>query len=133
MASPASDRGPRAELRKFGLTVGLALGVLAGIAGWRGHVTVAAILGSLGGLLIAGGLVAPGVLGPVERAWMGLARAISKVTTPIFLGIVYFVVLMPVGLLRRTLGGHPLRHPSRGDGFWHDRGEAPPSDLERQF
>lgn len=133
MASPANDRGSRAELRKFGLTVGLAFGALAGIAGWRGHMAAATILGSLGGLLIAGGLVAPGVLGPVERTWMGLARAISKVTTPIFLGIVYFAVLMPVGLLRRTLGGHPLRHPSRDDGFWRDRGEAPPSDLERQF
>lgn len=133
MASPANGRGSRAELRKFGLTLGLAFGALAGIAAWRGHGTAAAILGALSALLIAAGIVAPGTLGPIERAWMGLALAISKVTTPIFLGIVYFLVLTPVGLLRRTVGGHPLRHRMADGGFWRDRGEARRSDLERQF
>ena len=36
-------------------------------------------------------LVVPTHLGPVQRAWMGLAHAISKVTTPIFMGVVFFV------------------------------------------
>lgn len=133
MDAPTNRPLSRAELRKFGLTVGPAFGALAGLAAWRGHGTVAVVLGSLAGLLIAAGLVSPGSLAPVERAWMGLARAISKVTTPIFLGIVYYLVLTPVGLLRRTLGRHPLRHPETNDGFWRDRGEARRSDLERQF
>jgi hypothetical protein len=58
---------------------------------------------------------------------------LSKVTTPIFLGIVYFVVLFPVGLVRRVVGRHPLRHQIENDSYWRDRSAAPPSDLERQF
>ena len=123
----------REELRKFGITVGIAFAVLAGIVFWRGHATAATVLGSIAGALVLGGLVAPTALGPVETAWMGLAQVLSKVTTPIFLGIVYFVVLTPVGVLRRVLGRHPLRHSDEGGTFWHDRGDAPPSDLERQF
>ena len=36
------------------------------------------------------GLLVPARLGPVYRAWMGLALRISKVTTPIFMGVTYF-------------------------------------------
>ncbi len=123
----------RTELRKFGLTVGLAFCVLAAIARWRGHAPASAVLAALGVALITGGLAAPAALAPVERAWMGMAHAISKVTTPIFMGIVYFVVLTPVGLLRRALGKNPLRHRAREDSYWVDRGSEPASDLKRQF
>lgn len=133
MATTTEDRRSRAELRKFGLTVGAAFGVLAGITAWRGHGTVSAVFAALAGLLLAGGLVAPGALGPVERAWMGLAHAISKVTTPIFLGIVYYLVLTPVGVVRRVVGRHPLRHAAADDSFWKDRRDSTRSDLNRQF
>ena len=40
---------------------------------------------------------------------MGLAHAISKVTTPIFMGVVYFVVITPIGFIRRrAFGSNPL-------------------------
>lgn len=123
----------RAELRKFGIQVGIAFGVLAGIFLWRSHQTPATVLGAIGGTLVLGGVLAPGLLGPVERAWMGLATVLSKVTTPIFMGIVYFLVFGPVGIVRRTVGRHPLRHDAVSDSYWADRGDARRSDLQRQF
>jgi hypothetical protein len=123
----------RRELRKFGLTVGIAFGALSAIFLWRGHETPAAVLGSIGAILVLGGVIAPGALRPLERVWMGLAHILSKVTTPIFLGIVYFVVFTPVGLIRRTIGRHPLEHDAKDESFWHDRGDSPRGDLERQF
>jgi hypothetical protein len=118
--------------RRFGLTVGIAFGVFAGIAFWRGHPTVTTVLGSLGGVLILAGLAVPSMLGPVDRAWMKLALLISKVTTPIFMGIIYYVVLTPAGLLRRTIGSNQLVH--RGaNGVWFDRTSTPRSSLERLF
>jgi hypothetical protein len=65
---------------------------------------------------------------------MGLALLISKVTTPILLGAVYFLVITPVGVLRRV-AGHNLREPRKtGTSFWSvlDRGRQR-ADLERQF
>ena len=91
------------------------------------------ILSTLGGLLFVAGLVVPRQLGPVERAWMALARAISKVTTPIIMGIVYFVVLMPVGLAVRLAGRNPLTRQHRGPSYWVDRSSEAKTDLQRQF
>ena len=79
---------------------------------------VAPVFGSLGMLLLAAGVLVPTRLGAVFRAWMGLARAISRVTTPIFMGIVYFIVIFPVGLSMRLLGRNPIRHPPTGGSYW---------------
>ena len=123
----------RAEGRRFGLLVGGAFLVLGAIVRWRGHPTAAAVLWTLGGVLVAGGLVAPASLGPVYRGWMKLALLLSKVTTPIFMGLVYFGLFAPLGALRRLFGRNALVRP-RGDSFWVDRaGSARRSDLQRQF
>jgi hypothetical protein len=120
--------------RKFGLTVGIAFGALAGIASWRGHPTTFAVLGSLGAALILGGLVAPKQLRVVDHAWMKLALIISRVTTPIVMGIIYFVVLTPVGALRRAFGSNSLVHkPGTTGGVWFDRSPSPRGALDRLF
>ena len=123
------------EGRKFGLTVGIAFGVLAGVSRWRGHDIAPAVLGGLGGLLLLGGLLAPGKLGPIHRGWMGFAHALSKITTPIFMGLVYFVVLTPTGLVMRLFGKRPLRAKEARGGFWteHDPRSNEAGSLTRQF
>jgi hypothetical protein len=97
MAAGVPARLTAAAGRKFGFTVGFAFLGIGLLLYWRGKTTKAAVVLSLATLLIAAALVAPTQLGPVERAWMALARAMSKVTTPIFMGIVYFLVIAPIG------------------------------------
>ena len=123
-----------AEGRKFGLTVGIAFLVLASLVYfWRHKETAGAVLGGLGALLVLAALLVPSHLGSVKRAWMGLAHAISKVTTPIFMGLVFFVVMTPIGLLMRLVGRRPLVHPERSGGFWAAPASGGRSDIERQF
>jgi hypothetical protein len=112
------------EGRKFGLTVGVAFLVLAALSRWRGHEIVPYMLGAVGSVLVVAGAVLPTRLGPVQRGWMGLGHAISKVTTPIFLGIVFFLIIMPVGLLMRLLGRNPVRHAPVGGSYWAPRGKV---------
>ena len=123
------------EGRKFGLTVGTAFLVFGGIALWRGRLLVAQVLWGLGGLLILGGALLPAKLKPVERAWMAMALQISKVMTPIVMGIVYFLVLTPIALVIRSAKGNPLVHHSDETGYWFTKGEGsdPKSDMRRQF
>lgn len=114
--------------------MGIAFLVIAGVLLWRDRELGSRIAGGLGGILVVSGLLIPTLLGPVERAWMGLAHAISKVTTPIFMGIVYYLVMTPMGLLRRTLGSNPLRHGEAGtDTYWKDKKKERGGGLERQF
>ena len=121
-----------AEGRKFAFTLTAAFGVLAGVGWWRGSERGALVFGAIAGAFALGGLLVPGRLGPVYRAWMGFALALSKVTTPIFMGIVYFLVITPIAVIRRAVGGNPLR-AQRGASGWVDRHQAPRGDLTRQF
>jgi hypothetical protein len=120
------------EGRKFAFTLAVAFGVLAGVSWWRESPRALLVFGVIAGAFALGGLVAPGNLGPVYRAWMGFAQALSKVTTPIFMGIVYFLVITPIAVIRRAVGGNPLRAHSGATG-WVDRRDAPRGDLTRQF
>ena len=86
----------------------------------------------MAGAFALAGFLVPGRLGPVYRGWMGLAHAISRVTSPIFMSLVYFLVITPVGLVRRAIGGNPLR-AHRGSTGWVDRQGSPRGDLTRQF
>ncbi len=121
--------------RRFGLTVGTAFLVLTALLVWRDHRTAYLVTGSLGSVLILGGLVVPTALLPVERAWMAMAHAISKITTPIVMGIVYFLVVAPIGLIMRAWGKNPLIHGERHEGFWIVKAEdrAGRGGMENQF
>lgn len=119
--------------RRFGCTVGGAFVVLGALSWWRAHPAAAMVLTTFGGMLVLAGLAIPTHLGPVERAWMKLAHAISRVTTPILMGAIYFIVVTPVGVVRRTFGSDPLKHSATTVGFWKDRSQSPASSMERQF
>ena len=106
------------------MTVGVAFLVLAVITRWRGHIIPMYVFGSVGTGLLAAAALLPGRLGPVFHAWMGLAHVISKVTTPVFMGVVYFGVIAPVGLLMRLFGRNPIRHHAVNESYWADRSEA---------
>ena len=86
-------------------------------------------------MLMLAGIVVPGLLGPVHKGWMKFALLISKVTTPIFMGLVYYLSVLPIGLVMRILGKNPLTRNEKDSSFWVDRRAdgALRSDLERQF
>ena len=134
MAERVSARLTPAEGRRFGFSVGTSFLAIAVIVWWRGRPGAAGVLAALGVALALAGFSLPESLGPIERAWMTMAHAISKVTTPIVMGIMYFLVVTPVGIVRRLLGGNPLEHAPTGQSFWKPR---PPgrrrSSMRRQF
>jgi hypothetical protein len=121
------------EGRVFAFTLTGAFSALAALSWWRHHPRSSVVFGVLAGALLLAGAVLPTRLGPVRAAWMGLAHAISKVTTPIFMGAVYYLVITPSGLVRRLLGGNPLRQTHGKESGWVDRSASPPRDLTRQF
>jgi len=124
LATGIPARLTAAEGRKFGLLVGGAFAVIGLLLWRRGHAPVAAVSAAAGALLVAGGVVAPVRLEPVYRAWMKLALAISKVTTPVFMTVLYFLVLTPAGLVARLAGYRPLGPPRGADTYWRSRPEG---------
>jgi hypothetical protein len=119
--------------RRFAFPVGTAFLVLAGVLWWRDHATPMWITGGLGVALYAAGLAAPGKLGPIYRGWMKLALLISKVTTPIFMGVVYFLVFTVAGGIMRAFGKRPMVHEPEGGSYWRAPARREDKDLRRQF
>jgi saxitoxin biosynthesis operon SxtJ-like protein len=124
-----------AEGRRFGLTVGGAFLLVSAVTWYRGHWTITVALGCIGIALVLAGLLAPTRMGPVERAWMRMAHAISHVTAPVAMALIYFGVITPAGLLRRAIGGDPLHHVEHEGTLWKSRLARPRSatSMERQF
>jgi hypothetical protein len=122
-----------AEGRRFGLTVGVAFLALTALLWWRSFDTARWITGAAAAFFLGGGLLAPARMGPVYRAWMRMGLAISRVTTPIFMGIIFFLVITPIGAIARAAGHRPL-DPARSPSLWRERPEGGRrSDLHRQF
>ena len=132
MATRIPARLSAGEGRRFGLTVGTSFLAIAGLLWWRGRIVGAAGCGAAGAGLVAGALLVPTYLGPLQVGWMALAHAISRVTTPVFTGIMYFVALTPFGIVRRTVGRSPLHQSRASRTFWVNRVNRR-SDLQRQF
>lgn len=99
---------------------------------------MATVAGVLVALLVAAALIAPSRLGPAERSWMALALAMSRVTTPVFMAVIYFGVISPVALVRRAMGKNALVRDRNRETFWVPReknsdGERLRRRMERQF
>lgn len=97
------------------------------------HVALSAAM--VGALLSIAGLLVPSHLGPIQTAWLGLAGLLSRVTTPIFMGLVYFGVLTPTGVLIRLFGRNPLTRHHRNDSLWvsRDSEDSRQGSMKRQF
>ncbi len=102
-APPASPARSARELRRFGLTVGGMFLLLGLVSRWRGHTLPPLILGTAGVLLVVPGLLVPRILAPVERAWMRFAEVMGRVNSRIILTAAYYLVVTPVGIVRRWL------------------------------
>ena len=123
-----------AEGRKFGLVVGGAFLILGVLLWRRTHLAGASVALVLASALIVAGLAIPTRLGPVYRGWMALAQVISKVTTPLFMGVIFFLVLTPAGLLVRLFGHRPLSRSRNASTYWQSRpAAARRGDMDHQF
>ncbi len=104
----SSQLPPAKELRQFGHIVG---GVFSIIGLWPFFFRsepprLWALI--LGGLLILLGSVAPQSLRQVHRGWMKIGHVLGSINTRIILGIIYYLLITPMGLVMRLLGKDPM-------------------------
>jgi hypothetical protein len=103
----AAAAARRRVLRRFGFVMAAAFAVLAAVLLWR-HRPAGPYLLALAAAFALAGAVAPRLLDPLERAWMRLAGVLSVVMTYVVLTLAFFVVVTPLGLLRRLGRRDPL-------------------------
>jgi hypothetical protein len=100
----------RAGLRKFGITTGA---IVAGLFGlffpWLLEVGAVMWPWVLFALLATMALVAPMSLRPVYHWWMRFGLFMSRFTTPLIMGAVFFLVITPTALIMKVSGKDPMR------------------------
>ena len=100
---------PPKQLRSFGLLVGGIFGLIGLFPMvWR-HDAPRTWALALAVVLIVPALVAPRILAPAYRAWMKLAEVLAWINTRILLGVVFYGVVTPIGLVMRMLKRDPMR------------------------
>jgi hypothetical protein len=124
-----------AQLRNFGLLVGGIFGVI-GLwpLVWRQQTPRSWAL-VIAVFLVLPALVAPRVLSPVYRFWMALGEVLAWINTRIILGVVFYGVVTPIGLVMRMLGHDPMRRrrDAVGESYRARSAPRPPTHMMRQF
>ncbi len=121
--------------RSFGVVMGVvclllsALGFWVGSAYWPIWTGAAAVFGGLAVLW-------PRLLSPLNRVWFWFGLALHKVVNPLVMGVLFFVVITPIGLLMRLAGKRPLalRFEPDTSSYWVTRGSAlQPGPMTKQY
>jgi hypothetical protein len=122
--------------RSFGLVFAAFFALLTAIGAWHGSARWPIWLGlSILSLLLA--LAAPRLLTPLNWVWTKLGLLLHRIVSPIFLTLLFFGCIAPVGFLMRLTGKDPLRlrYEPGADSYWIVRTPPGPSSdsFKHQF
>ena len=126
---------PRASSdRSFGLVFAAVFAIVAGwpLLGGEGPRLWAL---AVAGVFLALALAAPRLLGPLNRLWTRFGLLLSRAMNPLVLGLLFFAVVTPMGLVMRALGKDPLRRrfERQAASYWIERRPPGPAPMSRQF
>ena len=96
--------------RKFGLTTGAIVIVLFGLLiPWLFNLNYVKWPWILGGVLGLWALLAPTTLKPVYVGWMKFGHVMNWINTRIILGILFYGLFLPIGVVMRLFGKDPMQ------------------------
>jgi len=124
------------DLKKFGITVGTVLILIAGVLLWKqkdGYI----YFGITGILLVSAALIKPVILKPLNKAWMTLAILMGWVMTRVILIILFYIVVTPTAFFAKVFKKSflDLKIDKARNTYWEIRKKKQfePEDYEKQF
>jgi Saxitoxin biosynthesis operon protein SxtJ len=126
---PSSDRA-------FGLVMSLAFAVIS-IAPVRHGRPVRLWAVGLSAAFVLLARLSPVALRPLNRVWTGIGLLLHRVTSPVVVAIVFYIAVVPTGLVMRACGKDLLRrrrNPAAAS-YWIPRVPPgpPPESMTQQF
>jgi hypothetical protein len=123
------------QLRSFGLTVG---GIFALIALWP--LVIHAEEPRWWAVVVGACLMVPAAIFPrsltwIYQGWMALGHVLGWVNTRIILGFIFYLVVTPIGIIRRWMGKDPMGRRLRPDldSYRVTRTGRPAAHLTKQY
>lgn len=103
MTTPPEISNPK-QLRQFGLIMaGMITLFFALLIPWIWGIALPLWPWVVAGVFAAVALIAPGLLKPVYQVWMKIGHVLGWINTRLILGIVFFLIFVPVGLVMRLM------------------------------
>jgi hypothetical protein len=97
------------DLRNFGIIFGSLVALIFGLAlPFIFHHALPLWPWIVLGVFLFVGLLIPRALKPIYYLWMYFGLMMSKITTPLIMGIAFFIVIFPIGVLLRIFKTDPL-------------------------
>jgi hypothetical protein len=118
--------------RSFGMVFAAFFALLAALSFWHGTNRWPIWL-VCACVLLALALAVPRLLTPFNWAWTKLGLLLHRIVSPIFLTVLFYGCVMPVGFLMRLSGKDPLRrkYEPMAESYWIVR--VPPGPAAESF
>ena len=79
------------------------------------------------------GLLNSKILTPLNKLWFKFGILLGKIISPFVMGIIFFLVVTPIGLIMRLLGKDVLNLKySKNKSYWIEK-NGPKSKMKNQF
>jgi hypothetical protein len=125
----SSDRG-------FGYVFAAVFLLLATLKLWQGSPFGYGWL-TLSAIFATAAAIRPGLLAPLNRLWLKIGLLLHRVVTPVIMGLLFYLVITPMGLIMRLRGTDflRLRRDPRARSYWIERTPPgpPPGSMKNQF
>ncbi len=129
-------KGEKSDLRKFGITVGIILMIIAGFLFWKEKESFQILL-TFGVTLCILGIAIPFILKPIYWVWMIFATILGWIMTRVILSLLFYIIFTPIGLTLRFFGKQflELRWDKSKGSYWNYRTNEhlKKENYEKQF
>ena len=79
------------------------------------------------------GILNSKILAPLNKLWFKFGIFLGKIISPIIMGIIFFLVVTPIGLLMRLLGKDLINLKyNNNKSYWIEK-KSPKSKMKNQF
>jgi hypothetical protein len=126
----------RKQLRQFGLVMAGGLTLIFGLLiPWLWDHSFPLWPWIAGAVFAGAGLAIPSALAPIFRVWMKIGHGLGWINTRIILGLVFFVIFMPVALVLGIFHKDPMtrRFEPERRSYRIPSTAPPPKQMERPF
>ena len=79
------------------------------------------------------GLINSKLLSPLNKIWFKFGLILSKVVSPVIMGIIFFLVVTPIGILMRILKKDLLNLKYNNKNTYWIKKKVPESTMKNQF
>lgn len=122
--------------RKFGFFFTVVFAFFAGYFAVKNSLVIVLVLSVFSALTLIVTISKPKLLLPLNKLWMRLGFLLGKIINPVVLGVIFFILFTPIGIVMRLAGRDELRLKRKAsDSYWKERSPIgpEPSSFKQQF